>query len=269
MEGSTNTWPDPLKDACAMPNIFRYGPDEAQFGELYLPAGLPRATICLFHGGFWRMPYDLTQMSAVARDLSAAGYVVWNLEYRRIGAPGGGFPGSLEDAASGIDHLAVLAGQFGQVDLRRVVAVGHSAGGHLALWAAGRPNGLVSLAGAAGLAPLADLENADELGLGRNSVTEFLDADGGEKRRRLREASPRHRLPAGVRQLILHGDDDEAVPVDLSRRYAAAAEAAGDDVDYVELVGGDHMAFLDPASVAHAALKAWLDQLWPVTAPLP
>jgi pimeloyl-ACP methyl ester carboxylesterase len=72
-----------------------------------------------------------------------------------------------------------------------------------------------------------------------------------------------------VRQLILHGDDDEAVPVDLSRRYAAAAAAAGDDVDYVELVGGDHMAFLDPASVAHAALKTWLDQLWPVTAPLP
>ena len=251
-----------------MPRMFRYGPDEAQFGELYLPAGLPRATICLFHGGFWRMPYDLTQMSAFASDLSAAGYVVWNLEYRRIGAPGGGFPGSLEDAASGIDHLAILAGQFGQVDLCRVVAVGHSAGGHLALWAAGRLNGHLKLAGAAGLAPLADLEDADELGLGRNAVTEFLGADGGEKDRHLREASPRHRLPTGVRQLILHGDDDEAVPVDLSRRYAAAAAAAGDDVEYVELAGGDHMAFLDPASVAHAALKAWLDQLWPETTPV-
>lgn len=246
-----------------MPSKFKYGPDEAQFGELYLPVKPPRGTICLFHGGFWRMPYDLSQMAAVAGDLSAAGYVVWNLEYRRIGAPGGGFPGSLEDAAAGIDHLATLAGEFGQIDLHRVVAVGHSAGGHLALWAAGLTNRRVTLAGAAGLAPLADFEDADKLGLGRDAVADFLDADGIERRQRLQNASPRHRLPAGVRQLILHGDDDDAVPVDLSRRYAAAATAAGDDVEYVELGGSDHMAFLDPASAAHTALKAWLDRLWP------
>src|ERR1700761_5075487 len=114
------------------PVIYRYGADPAQFGELRLPDGPAAGTVVVIHGGFWRARYDLSLGRALAADLAARGYAAWNLEYRRALA-GGGWPGTFEDVAAGIDLLATLP-----VDTSRVVAVGHSAGGHLAAWAAGR-----------------------------------------------------------------------------------------------------------------------------------
>jgi acetyl esterase/lipase len=123
-----------------------YGPGVDQFGELWPAAGgptpvpggpSPAPVVVLVHGGYWRDRYRLDLMHAMAADLSGRGYAVWNVEYRRVGSPGGGWPGTFLDVAAALDALADLAGQH-RLDLGRVSVVGHSAGGHLALWACGR-----------------------------------------------------------------------------------------------------------------------------------
>lgn len=242
-----------------------YGPNEHQVGDLYLPGSPQPPVICLLHGGFWRMPYQRGEMSAVARDLAQRGFAVWNLEYRRLGANGGGWPGTFEDVAAGIDHLAELATGGIALDLDRVVVAGHSAGGQLALWAARREAGRtpstrrVRVAAAAGLAAVADLARAHALALNRDAVAELLDGSPTEQPERYRATSPIDMLPLGVPQLLLHGIADDVLPIEISRRYAQVATAAGDPVQLVELEGAGHMDFLDPASEAHAALCRWLD----------
>ena len=125
-----------------------YGPSPDHVGDLYLPRRAPHRdghrnagpapVIALLHGGFWRMPYSRDHIAPIAVDLADRGFAVWNLEYRRVGAAGGGWPGTLQDVGAGIDHLATLAQDGAPVDLDRVTVVGHSAGGHLALWSAHR-----------------------------------------------------------------------------------------------------------------------------------
>ncbi len=120
-----------------------YGACADQAGDLHLPqmrGDDPRraAVVCLLHGGFWRMPHGRDQMNAVAGDLATRGFAVWNLGYRRVGAPGGGWPGTFDDVVAGIDHLATLAADGVAIDPERVIVVGHSAGGQLALWCAHR-----------------------------------------------------------------------------------------------------------------------------------
>src|SRR5215475_12588483 len=119
------------------PVIHRYGADLAQFGELWLPEGAAAGTVVVIHGGFWRARYDLSLGRPLAAALAARGYAAWNLEYRRALA-GGGWPTTFEDVAAGIDLLGTLSADTGPVDTSQVIAVGHSAGGHLAAWAAGR-----------------------------------------------------------------------------------------------------------------------------------
>src|SRR6266850_1075616 len=144
----------------------RYGPFEDQEGDLFLPAGPRPAVVCLLHGGFWRMPHGRGQMTAIAQDLARRGLAVWNLEYRRLGASTGGWSGTFDDATAGIGHLASLVADGIDLDLDRVTVVGHSAGGHLALWSAARrrsdsrKSGVaerVRIRAAVGLAPVADL----------------------------------------------------------------------------------------------------------------
>lgn len=251
--------------AMADERVARYGPRDGQEGTLHLP-GVPHApVVCLLHGGFWRMPYGREQMTEVARDLAQRGFAVWNLEYRRLGAAGGGWPGTFDDVVTGIGHLAAFAADGIALDLRRVAVVGHSAGGHLALWSvtreAMRRHGrrtAVQVVGVVGQAPVADLERAHALGLGRGAVAELLGGGPDEYPERYEAGSPRAMLPLGVRQLILHGTRDEAIPVGHSRAYCEAAFDAGDRVELTELPGAGHMDFLDPASEAHDALCAWL-----------
>ncbi len=206
------------------------------------------------------MPYGRDQMAAVAEDLAGRGFAVWNLEYRRLGSEGAGWPGTMDDVAAGIDHLAKLRARGFDLDLDRVVVAGHSAGGHLALWA-GRPapSRAVRVQAVVGLAPIADLDRAYALRVGGEAVAELLGGTPSEHPDRLRAASPMERLPLGVRQLILHGSDDAAVPIELSRRYARAAEANGDRMELIELPGLGHMEYLDPSSEAHATLCRWLE----------
>jgi acetyl esterase/lipase len=243
------------------PLVEAYGPGPDRFGELWRPAGAgPWPVVALLHGGFWRATRTLELMRPLAADLAGRGFAAWNLEYRRVGQPGGGWPGTCEDVAAGLDHLAGLAGRA-PLDLDRLVVAGHSAGGHLALWSAARaglPRGapgaapLVAPCLAVSLAGVCDLHAGAADGIGEDAVAGFLGATPDQAPERYRLASPRSRLPLGVGQLLVHGDADTRVPVEQSRAYAAAAAAAGDPVELVELAGVDHMAVIDPASPAWA-----------------
>jgi dipeptidyl aminopeptidase/acylaminoacyl peptidase len=158
----------------------------------------------------------------------------------------------------------VLGGHAGALDLRRVITVGHSAGGQLALCAAAeaakrdRPAPAVSVAAAVGLAPLADLARAHDEALGGGAVAAFLGGSPAEHPDRYRSASPRARLPLRVPQLIMHGTADDAVPIEHTRAYVRAARESGDSVELIELPDTGHMPYLDPASSAHATLCRWL-----------
>lgn len=245
-------------------STLRYGEDEAQEGELYLPDVARPPVVCLLHGGFWRMPYGREQFDAVARDLAERGLAVWNLGYRRVGAPGGGFPGTLLDVDAGLDRMHDLADQ---IDLARILVAGHSAGGQLALWSAARKRANIAGVKArvqpiavAGLAPLCDLASAAERRLGGGAVEAFL-GEPAEFASRVASASPVALLPLDVQQLILHGAEDEAVPISMSRTYAEAASAAGDAVELIELPRTGHMDFLDPQSEASARFRSWLEDV--------
>jgi acetyl esterase/lipase len=244
------------------PAVEAYGAGPGQIGELWRPRhpirGTPWPVAVLLHGGFWRLQRSLELMWPLAADLAGRGFSVWNLEYRRVGQPGAGWPGTLEDVAAGVDHLGRLAARV-PLDLERLVVVGHSAGGQLALWSAAR---LRLPAGAPGAGPLVvpslvvslagvcDLVAGARAGIGEGAVAAFLGAGPDEAPERYRLASPLARLPLGIRQVLLHGDADRRVPVAQSRAYAAAASAAGDPVDLVELADIDHMAPIDPSSSA-------------------
>ncbi len=240
----------------------RYGPSADQVGDLHLPDAPRPPVVCLLHGGFWRMPWGRDQMTPVAEHLASRGVAVWNLEYRRLGVPGAGWPGTIEDVASGMEHLAQLPAEGLDLDLDRIAVVGHSAGGHLALWVAGRSRrSRVRARLAVGLAPISDLATAFEAKVGGNAVEELMGGTPVRYPERYRAASPMQMLPLGVSQLILHGTADDAVPVALSRSYARAAAAAGDAIELVELPGTGHMEFLDPASEAQAILRDRLPNL--------
>ncbi len=256
------------------PTTLRYGPDDDHVADLRVPEGPgPISVVVLIHGGFWRDPWRRDLMDGAAVDLAKAGYATWNIEYRRIGG-GGGWPVTLHDVAAAIDHVADLAGDH-PIDPARVGVVGHSAGGHLALWAAGRrrlPAGapgagprVVPLAVLA-LAPLGDLAAAHEAGLGEDAVEDFLRRAPADGEERFRVASPSALLPLGVPQSVIHGDADPAVPLDHSRAYVAAATAAGDEVTLLELPGVGHFGTIDHRSKAWVTARAELERLLPARA---
>ncbi|MEX2210338.1 MAG: alpha/beta hydrolase [Gaiellaceae bacterium] len=216
--------------------IISYGPHPSQVAELFEPAVAPRGVAVLIHGGFWREGYDRTLMEPLCRDLAARGWAAWNLEYRRLGG-GGGWPATFDDVEAGIRATGSAP-----------VAIGHSAGGHLALWAAAR--GLVTHA--VSQAGVADLEEGARLGLSRGVVRELCPPEA------YAQASPAAMLPLGVPQLLVHGEQDDIVPASISRGYHAAALAAGDEVDLVTLPGVGHFEHLEPASDAWLAVIDWL-----------
>jgi acetyl esterase/lipase len=257
----------------------RYGAEPTSFGDLIVPAGAgPHPIVVLVHGGFWRTPYDLTLMTGLASDLAARGYAAWNIEYRRVGDPGGGWPGTLADVARAIGFLWILAPDY-ELDLARTVAIGHSAGGHLALWLAARPSlspsalgpsktlrdltgpAALPLAGVISLAGVADLVDGYQRGLSRGAVAELLGGSPAQQLERYATTSPAALLPLGVPQTLIHGTADDQVPVVQSRAYTAAALAASDSVRLRELPGVDHFALIDPASDAWAIVVEELARL--------
>lgn len=211
-------------------------------------AGSP--LVLVVHGGFWRARVDAASIAPLARALAGRGHAVWNLEYPRVGMTGGGWPGTAEAVAAALD--AALAEAAG----RPVAIVGHSAGGQLALWAAkGRQ------ATAVALAAVSDLAAAAREGLGQGATVELLGAGPEEAPALYAAASPLERLPLGAPALLVHGEADGRVPVAQSRAYAAAARAAGDECELVELPGADHMELIEPAGPGWEALCRRLDSL--------
>ncbi len=238
-----------------------YGDAPQQFADLTVPGGDAEApVVVLIHGGFWRNQYDLILMEPLAADLVGRGYAVWNLEYRRIGDNGGGWPGTFEDVAAGIDALAVAAEQH-PLDLDRVAFVGHSAGGHLALWAAGRaalpadaPGGspAVTPVVAIGQGAVVDLSGGAATGLGRGAVVELLGGAPGDVPERYAWASPA--LGAGPKMVSVVGSVDTIVPP----RFSLDPQQP-DGVEPIEIEGADHFDLIDPASSAWRAVVDRLD----------
>ena len=235
-----------------------YGPDPNQFGDLRRPSGPgPHPVLVVIHGGFWRARYSLEHIGHLCAAFTERGVATWSLEYRRIGNEGGGWPGTFRDVAAGTDALRLMAESW-DLDLDRVVTIGHSAGGHLALWLAGRQQivtadlpfaaGPLPLRGAVSLAGVVDLQRAWELGLSDNVTEELLGGPPDRHPDRYRMASPAELLPLGVRQVLVHGTDDENVPFEISQRYHTRAVTAGDDARLVTLPGADHFVVIDPRS---------------------
>src|SRR5262245_30624483 len=218
-----------------------YGADPFQFGELRLPERSgPHPVAIVIHGGFWRSAYNLDHISHLCVALNQAGVATWSLEYRRIGNPGGAWPGTFQDVAAGTDHLRTIAAKY-RLDLNRTIAIGHSAGGHLALWLAARPaipkddvlfaadplklKGVVSLAG------VSDLRRAFELKLSTSVVTDLLGGSPETVPDRYRSGSPLELLPLRIPQKLLHGTLDTNVPFEISQSYVTAAKEKGDEAE--------------------------------------
>ncbi|MEV0371410.1 alpha/beta hydrolase [Streptomyces sp. NPDC050636] len=230
-----------------------YGPHPDQIVDLYGPAGAgPGEGVCplvvLLHGGFWRAAYDRRHLSPFAAGLARHGLPVALAEYRRVGA-GGGAPQTFEDVTAAVGAAAYEAGEG-----RGLVLIGHSAGGHLALLAAARPGSRVTRVIA--VSPVADLARAHELDLSNGAVAELLGDGPAALVDRIAAADPmRHAPPSHIPVTILHGADDGDVPLDLSRRYAAAHPAA---TTLRELPGVGHYAPVTPGTPAFRTLLATL-----------
>jgi acetyl esterase/lipase len=245
-----------------------YGPDPNQFGELRLPEGEgPHPVAIVVHGGCWLAEYDLGYISALARALTDNGLATWSIEYRRVGHAGGGWPGTFLDVGAAADHLRVLAPDR-QLDLRRVVAVGHSAGGHLALWLAARQglpendsvrgsrplalSGVVSLAGITDLAGFSTVVDCGE------AVPDLLGGASERLRDRLRRTSPIEMVPLGVTQLLITGALDDLVPESQARDYITACREAGDDVTLQTVADAGHFELVDPEHACFGGISSAL-----------
>jgi len=241
------------------PERHPYGTARSQFGELFLPDGEgPWPVAAVLHGGFWRAQYGRKLMRPLCADLAARGWAAWNVEYRRLGRlSGGGFPRTLDDVAAAVDHLVDLRSRA-LFDLDRVVAIGHSAGGHLAAWLATRDEPRVRVTGVVSQAGVVDLRLASELELSRRVVHRFLGGTPAGVPERYTAASPAERLPLGVPVLLTHGGRDDVVPARMSERFAASARAAGDVVDLFLEPDADHFGHLDPEGPLWQAVTAWI-----------
>jgi acetyl esterase/lipase len=233
-----------------------YGEDPSQFGELSRPNGTPKGVVVVIHGGFWKAAYDLSLGRPLARSLVEHGWVAWNIEYRRVGN-GGGAPRTLDDVAAAVD---TLAGH--DVHLDRVIGLGHSAGGHLATWAASRSRyaawpAKVELTGVVSQAGVLDLSSAYVEALGGGAVEAFLGHPPGPD-----DASvdPLHQIPLGVPVHCVHGIGDDVVPIAQSRDYVRAATDAGARAELTE-IQGDHFVVIDPATHAWRQTIEILDRL--------
>lgn len=230
----------------------RYGDHESQFVEFFDASSSvegPIGTAVMIHGGYWRNTYGADLMHPLAQHLCDRGWRVINLEYRRIGDSDAVSPW-LEMRDDIALALALIDGPM--------TLIGHSAGGHLALWAAAALE--IEVDGVVGLAPLTNLVEAARLGLSNNATGELLGGPSHDSPTTYEDASPEHRLPLGARQLIIHGADDDAVPVAMSRNYVAAAVDAGDDVTHLERDVLDHMALIDPNHAIWRDIDNWIDQ---------
>lgn len=245
------------------PRRITYGPAQQQFGDLWLPSASSEPSklpvVVLIHGGFWYSTYGLDLMDDLAHDLSDRGVAVWNIEYRRIGDPGGGWPGTFDDVAAAVDHLTTIADEE-RLDLANVTVIGHSAGGHLALWAGGRQRLQRGEPGASpavvprqviGMGPVTNLRVAARDRLGSDAVLGLLGGTPAQVPERYDVATP---VPVpGVGMIVVRGGEDDIVPAGYT-----LPDPPGDTL-VVDVPGENHFHLIDPRSNAWAAVLDALD----------
>jgi acetyl esterase/lipase len=240
-----------------------YGSNEFQFGELRLPKGAgPHPVAIVIHGGCWMSQYGLSYMGHLSAALAEAGVATWNVEYRRVGNQGGGWPGTFEDVSRAADHLRTIAKTY-PLDLDRVIAVGHSAGGHLALWLAARkilpkdspvysPDPL-PLRGVVSLAGVTDLRRA---GTACDAIVpQLMGGSAKDKASIYDQASPIELLPLGTPSAIVQGSIDTIIPLAMAQDYADAAKKKGDDAKLVVIEKAGHFEVVDPKSFAWEVVR--------------
>jgi acetyl esterase/lipase len=224
-----------------------YGPDSVQFGDLRFGRGKRRNVIIMnIHGGFWRNRYDLTHAGHFCAALSGSEFTTWNIEYRRVGDEGGGWPGTLDDIRRAWAYVPQLAADHG-LRADKVIVTGHSAGGQLALCLAAYERSAQSVISLAGVV---ELQRAWDLHLGSDAVAEFLGGTPQETPDNLRAADPMQLPMDGCKQWILHGREDRDVPPEFSRRYWGRKQSHGEDVHLLEIRSADHFDLIDPRSAA-------------------
>ncbi|PAD67087.1 alpha/beta hydrolase [Bacillus sp. 7586-K] len=240
-----------------------YGEHPSQFGELRKPkSSILCPVVVLIHGGFWQSKYHLEENHPIADDLTRRGYATWNIEYRRVGESGGGWSGTFNDVIAAINHLSNLKESY-LLDLSNVVIVGHSAGGHLALWLAARNETVqseshfieldipikkvISLAGVTDLKKMRKIH--EEKGI-KSPVDSFIGGTPQMVAERYENASPMELLPKKVEQILIHGELDRHVPVQQSKDYYNKLKEQEGNVSLVVLPDVEHFKIIDPTSIA-------------------
>lgn len=265
-EPSNLSWQDVQQRRLPPPGErLTYGPLPLQFGELRMPDGEgPHPVAVLVHGGCWLKDYDYQYFTHLGYALTELGYATWTIEYRRLGDEGGGWPHTFTDVALATDHLRRVALSY-PLDLQKVVTIGHSAGGQLALWLAARhklPQGSelhsanpLPIKAVIGLAPITDL---DTYRVGPRdscnaSVERLLGGSPAKYPQRYLHASPMALLPLGVPQWLIQGGRDPIVPIESVQHYASSARVRGDRVKLLKQIHAGHF---EPAM---PELKTWED----------
>jgi acetyl esterase/lipase len=257
--------------------VVHYGPAPAQVAELFLPKtpirkkGSPYPVIVLLHGGCFLAEYQgLAQTSAIADDLAARGYAVWNVDYRKLGEPGAGYPGTFLDVATAVDRLRTEAPKY-NLDARRVIALGHSAGGHLALWAAARgklpansplhtadPLPIRTVVSLAGIGDLKGQAKVFAIPCGDDTIERLIDLS--RRKSPYADTSPAELLPSGTKVVMVHGAYDPVLPPYTGRAYAELARHAGDAAEVVTIPDAGHFDVVIPTTAAWKEVVGILDR---------
>jgi acetyl esterase/lipase len=265
------------RPAPAADHRIAYGAGPQQFGDLWLPQAQTKEhgtrllpLVVFYHGGWWRSEYDLAYAGHLCAALKKDGIAVWSVEYRRVGSTGGGWPATFLDAGAGYEFVATLAKSY-PLDLSRVCTMGHSAGGHLAFWIAGRHHidahseisqqAHVALRGAVALAGAVDLRMAIEFSgyftfaHDKQEVYALMGGRPEDVPDRYKAANPGDLLPFNVPQVVIQGTSDGQIPPDLPARWAERARRIGDSVTLSLIPGAGHFDVVDPESAAWSTVR--------------
>lgn len=261
--------PDPTPD-----HVLHYGESRSQFGHLRLPMGSePAPVVIVIHGGCWTSEFGLEGTSALSAELTKLGFATWNVEYRRIGQRGGRWPGTFEDVAAAADYLRVIAGSH-PLDLDNVIAVGHSAGGQMALWLAARKRqppespgarNPIPIHGVVALAAVTDLVIGERANVCGSSIRNLMRGSAKRFPERYALSSPASLLPLRVPQVLVHGAMDGIVPPIYSSAYVTLARRFGDSANYVEIVDAGHFNVVAPQSTAWTEIVRAITELTAAT----